>query len=139
MVSRVSFSGDHHALREIAEHHQDLEASLRVYFSTASPTFVVRFGGYSLVEVADELETRIDEADLTSSLAILASLEAAFRIDYLLRCYRKRKDALSRVFREIYKAKKIGLKEYRLLAGTDRRQAKVALERFPITLNRETL
>jgi hypothetical protein len=35
----------------------------------------------------------------------LSSVEAAFRIDYLQRCYRREKDPVSRAFRNIYKAK----------------------------------
>lgn len=55
--------------------------------------------------MTDELGRRLDEADLTSSLTILASIEAAFRIDYLQRCYGRKKDAVSRALRKIYKAK----------------------------------
>jgi hypothetical protein len=105
MASRTTFSGLHIGLPEIAEHHQDLESSLRLYFSAASPTFAVRFFGHSNTEVAEVLGERIDEAELTSTLAVLASLEAAFRIDYLQRCYQRGKDPVSRAFREIYKEK----------------------------------
>ena len=48
---------------------------------------------------------RLDETDLDSSLTALAAVEAAFRIDYLQRCYRREKDPVSRAFRNIYKAK----------------------------------
>ncbi len=105
MPSRVTFSGLNIGVAEIAGHHQDLESSLRLYFSVASPTFTVRFTGYSSTEVIEELVDRLDEAELTSSLAVLASLEAAFRIDYLQRCYRRGKDPVSRAFRKIYVAK----------------------------------
>jgi hypothetical protein len=55
--------------------------------------------------VTDELGGRLDETDMTSSLTVLASVEAAFRIDYLQRCYGWGKDPVSRAFRNIYKAK----------------------------------
>jgi hypothetical protein len=48
---------------------------------------------------------RVKETELRSSLAVLASLEAAFRIDYLRRSQKRRKGALSRAFREIYRKK----------------------------------
>jgi hypothetical protein len=105
MARRVSFSNEHLGLPEIAEHHADLESSLRLYFSKISPTFEARFLGYSATETVDELAERINEIDLSSSLAVLASLEAAFRIDYLQRCYRRGKDIVSRIFRDIYKEK----------------------------------
>jgi hypothetical protein len=105
MASRVGFSGLHLGLSEIAENHQDLEASLNLYFSNVSPAYTVRFAGYTALEVGDELDDRLHEMQLTSSLALLSSLEAAFRIDYLQRCYRRGKDPVSRAFREIHKVK----------------------------------
>jgi hypothetical protein len=105
MVKRVSFSNEHQELPEIAAHHVDLESSLRLYFSDLSPTFGARFLGKPRAEVVDELGERIGEIDLSSTLSVLASLEAAFRIDYLQRCYLRGKDTVSRIFREIYKEK----------------------------------
>lgn len=103
MAKRVSFSGDHLGLPEIAAHHRDLESSLTLYFSAGSPSYVVRFVGYAAAEVAGELGERLEEADLTSSLTVLAAVEAAFRIDYLQRCYGKGKDPVSCALREIHK------------------------------------
>jgi hypothetical protein len=105
MPDRVRFSGDQLGLPEAAAHHQDLESSLALYFSTSSPSYSSRFVGYTGVEVTGELRARLEEADLTSSLTVLASVEAAFRIDYLQRCYRRGKDPLSRTFRDIYKVR----------------------------------
>ncbi len=105
MANRVSFSGEQLGLPEIAAHHQDLKSSLTLYFSPQSQIYSVRFDEYTAGEVSDELGERLAEADLTSSLTVLASVEAAFRVDYLQRCYRKEKDSLSRAFRIIYKVK----------------------------------
>ncbi|MGH7744134.1 MAG: hypothetical protein ACREQ5_04850 [Candidatus Dormibacteria bacterium] len=106
MGDRVTFSGLQLELPDIAVHHQDLGSSLTVYFHFDTPGYRVRFIGYTPSEIADELGERLDEVDLTSSLAVLASIEAVFRIDYLQRCYRKEKDQLSRAFRSIYKTRK---------------------------------
>ena len=38
-------------------------------------------------------------------MSLLAAVEAAFRIDYLQRCYQRKKDGVSRQFWEIYKEK----------------------------------
>jgi hypothetical protein len=105
MAKRVSFSGEHLGLPKIAAHHQDLESSLRLYFSVGSPSYPVRFAGYAATKVAHELRERLKEVDLTSILTVLASVEAAFQIDYLQRCYRRKKDPVARTFRDIYKAK----------------------------------
>jgi hypothetical protein len=98
MADRVSLSGRQLGLLEIAAHHQDLQLSLTLYFSEFSPAFPVRFEGYLKAEVIDELGERLEETDLSSSLLILASVEAAFRIDYLQRCYRRDKSPISRHF-----------------------------------------
>jgi hypothetical protein len=105
MAKRVSLSGEHLGLPEIAAHHLDLESSLGLYFSAGSPSYPVRFAGYAATKVTHELRERLKEVDLTSSLTVLASVEAAFRIDYLQRCYRREKDPISRAFRDIYKVK----------------------------------
>ncbi len=105
MASRVAFSGLQSGLAEIADHHRDLGSSLRLYFSAESPSYLVRFAGYTESEVSTELRSRLDEVDLTSCLAVLTSIEAAFRIDYLRRCYRRGKDPTSRAFRKIHKGK----------------------------------
>ena len=106
MASQVGFSGKHLGLPEIATHHQDLESSLTLYFSVSSPSYLVWFAGRATSEVSDELSKRLREVDMSSSLTVLASVEAAFRIDYLQRCYRKGKDPVSRAFRNIYKEKR---------------------------------
>jgi hypothetical protein len=105
MAKRVGFSGAHLDLDQIAAHHQDLGSSLALYFSSGSPTYAIRFIGYAPSEVSEELGARLDETDLTSSLTVLGSVEAAFRIDYLQRCYRRGRDPISRAFRKIYQAK----------------------------------
>ncbi|MGA2117161.1 MAG: hypothetical protein ABSH56_20665 [Bryobacteraceae bacterium] len=69
-----------YTLPDIAARHRDLGSSLRLYFSAGAPSYLARFAGYTATEVTHELGERLDEADLTSSLAVLASVEAAFRL-----------------------------------------------------------
>lgn len=113
MGNRVSLSGENLGLDEIANHHADVSDSLRNYFSVASPRYGQRFAGYAHREVVDELAIRLLENEKSSILTMLSSLEAVFRIDYLQRCDRKRKDKLSRVFRGLHKKKgsRIGLED----------------------------
>ena len=59
MPERLSFSGEHLGLPEIVAHHQDLEASLTLYFGTGSPNYLERFATYSASEVMDELRERL--------------------------------------------------------------------------------
>jgi hypothetical protein len=90
-------------LSDIVEYHYDVEDGLRALFRDFVNTNNVRVIGYSSAEVANFLWERLQETDIRSSLAILAALEAAFRIDYMARAKQKSKDNLSRAFRDLYK------------------------------------
>jgi hypothetical protein len=105
MAKRVALFDEQPSLEDIAEHHRDLDASLRLYFSERSPKYVERFAGYTSQGVRDELRRRLDEVNKTSSLTVLAAVEAAFRVDYLRRSRQKKKDPAARALREIYKKK----------------------------------
>ena len=61
-----------------------------------------RFRGYTEEEIADQLKGRLGELNHTSSFTLLSALEAVFRIDYLQRVYKKKKDSLSREFRQLH-------------------------------------
>ena len=103
MGNRVSFSGQHLPLDQIASHHADVERALRNYFSPASTQYPVRFAGYTGTDVQTELALRLSESEKSTILTILSSLEAAFRVDYLQRCYLRKRDRLSRAFRDIHR------------------------------------
>jgi hypothetical protein len=99
MAKRVSLSGRHLPLDAILVHFKDVEASLRGYYNNPDP---IRFIGYTSEELQIELQQRLAEADLSSSLNALAALEATFRVDYLQRSYMRKRDKLSKLFRQIY-------------------------------------
>ncbi len=107
MGRRVSFSGSNLELHEVVQHHLDTENALKEYYDIeGKKEFIhVKFMGYSPEEVFIEFRSRIDELEKTSSFTLLSSLEAKLRIDYLIRCYQKRKDDLSTDFRRIHKQK----------------------------------
>jgi hypothetical protein len=105
MARRVSFSGRNLPIHEIANHQLDIEAALRQYFSRTSPRFTDRFVGYTEEEVKIELDNRLEESKLTACLSLLASVEAAFRIDYLQRSYQKDKEPISKALRAVYSSK----------------------------------
>ena len=92
-------------LTKMAEFHNDLDGSLRLCFSKDSPFYEVRFVGYSQSRIVEELQHRLNEAELMASFAVFAFLEAAFRIDYEHRCLDRKKDPVSRALRQIYKKK----------------------------------
>ena len=102
MANRVSFSGENLSIRDAADFHQDTEAALKQFYSDSSPIFRIRFVGYSAHAVDAELNLRLAELDRNSTLTILASLEARFRIDYEIRRLQRKKDPVSSGFRALY-------------------------------------
>ena len=105
MVKRVSLSGTHLAAYQVAEHHAVVEEAIHFYHTDASPGFEKRFAFCTEDEVLAERDERLYEAGASSAMMVLASIEAAFRVDYLRRCYAKYKDGLSRTLRELYQDK----------------------------------
>ncbi len=102
MPDRVSFSGRHLDLERIATHHADVEASLRLYFSSSSPCYARRFTDCLESEVRSELSEHLEEHEIRTIFSILSALEAAFCIDYLQRSYKRKKDPLSRALRMLF-------------------------------------
>jgi hypothetical protein len=79
------------SIAEIAAYHNDVVDSLKSYFFGWRP---------------GDLAARIEETDLRSAFFILTTLEAAFRVDYLCRCQKRKKDVVSKAFCVIYKSQK---------------------------------
>ncbi len=92
------------SLKDLAEYHADVVSSLRNYFGGATHLYS-RFIGYSSAEISNELALRLQETDLRSALAVMARIEAMFRIDYECRCQKRLKDNVSRAFRELRKSR----------------------------------
>ena len=88
-------------LDEIAAYHEDVDSALRLYFIRAISAHSNRFSGMSSDEVRDLLASRLEESDRRSSLMVLTSLEALFRVDFDARCRGRLKDQLSNHFRGV--------------------------------------
>lgn len=78
-------------LDELASYHEDLIASLGLYFSPSNPAFDARFAGKRIVR---------------SAFFVLTRLEASFKMDFEFRCEKRLKDGLSRYFRKVSKRRK---------------------------------
>ncbi len=106
MSDKVSFSYASQTLEEISDYYKVVSEALRKYYNVAEGKPIpLRFIGLSREELEKELNERLNELDKNASLNLLSALEASLRIDYLNRVYRREKDDLSRVFREIHKNK----------------------------------
>lgn len=105
---RVGLSGQHLELSEIDRYHRDVEASVNDYFTPTNPRSTERLLGYTDEEILSERASLLDEHGRSTSMTVLASLEAAFRVDFLQRCYGRERDAVSTAFRELYKTREQG-------------------------------
>lgn len=100
-----AFSKENIDIQSHAAYHEDLEQGLRLYFSAGESSFNPRFASYEPAELDEELAARLAELEFSSVFTVLSAVEAAFRIDYLLRCDLKKKDPISTMFRTIYRKK----------------------------------
>ncbi|MFA6220945.1 MAG: hypothetical protein WC647_01385 [Desulfomonilaceae bacterium] len=103
MSKKVPLSGEQLNLSEINDHYDNVTEALKRYFNPANGYYDQKFAGCSATELESELQACLEEIDRTSTLSVLSAIEAIFRIDYLERCYTKKKDPISRVFRQLYK------------------------------------
>ncbi|AMV41774.1 hypothetical protein [Paraburkholderia caribensis] len=102
MADRVSFSNEEQTLDDIAIYYLDVQAGLFEFFSGDSQTLLQRYSG----EKIDEAQERaLAELDMTSSLSVLSSIEAAIRLDYLRRVYGRWRDPLSKAMKLLHQEK----------------------------------
>jgi hypothetical protein len=100
-------------LEEVANYYNDSKASLRLYFSPKNPNFEECFlndnfeKNYNSEKLAIALNNRLDELGRSTSLSLLAALEAMFRIDYKERIEKRKKDHLSKTLKVVYQNKGI--------------------------------
>lgn len=103
MSKRDALAGCASSMRDLETYHRDAESSLRLYFAPINPDYRVLFKMEHSIEMKFRLAERIKETELRSSFAILARIEAVFRIDYQWRRKSKGADALSIAFRRYTK------------------------------------
>lgn len=105
MVKRAPISDDYPKARELAANHAIVVEAIHLFHTESNPNFAARFEYWTKDEIRAERDERLHEADAASSMMVLASIEAAFRVEYLRRCFEKRKDSLSRELRDLYRDK----------------------------------
>lgn len=98
-------SGENLDIRAIFAQHEDLVAAARLYFSPSNPDYEAHFLGVSADVIEREYLNCVNEIGKNYSLSMLAAVEAAFKVDYILRSKLKKKDAVSRALRELYRRK----------------------------------
>lgn len=99
---RLAFSGQHLAIERIDRNLRDVDASVNAYFMVGDGGSTVRFLGYTSAEMQAEKTALLEEFRRSASMDLFGAIEAAFRIDFLQRCYRREKDTVSTAFRRLY-------------------------------------
>jgi len=99
----VSFSNKNLAIDQVHQYFLDTTRAQRFYHSDASPDFRERFIGYTKEDLLNELEISLAETEMLSVFSVLAAVEAAFRVDFLYRCKSKKRDKVSKHFRNTYR------------------------------------
>lgn len=105
MAKRIPISHDYPKAYELAAHYALVVEAIHLHHSESNPEFADRFEQWTRAEIRFERDKMLYEADAASVMMMLASIEAAFRVDYLLRCYERKKDSLSRELRNLHQSK----------------------------------
>jgi hypothetical protein len=105
MARVYSSAGEAQTMEQITTNYEDREAALLHYFITSSESVAARFLGYTQKEIWEQLDERLAEIDKAGALSLMAAIEAAFRVNYLSRVARKKKDPLSKAFRKLFEKK----------------------------------
>ncbi len=107
-MSRVSVSGDYKTIEEVWKWYEcvrelsnEKKAQLLSDIESGNVSSDPDFLGMTI----DEIEEFFKELDYATMLNLLAAAEATIRIDYLDRVSRRKKDAVSRRFRDIHRQK----------------------------------
>lgn len=101
MVKLASLSGDNLNQTDINNYSQRALESTKLYFSENNPKFEEIFFGLSKKEIQEEEYLHLLEIHYQYIFTTISSIEAAFMVDYTIRCTEKKKDHLSREMRRI--------------------------------------
>lgn len=101
------FSDQHQDLNEIFLYYHTTSKSLHYYREGIASSKVKdqHYIGLTKNELIESFDLHLAELEKNISFNILSTIEASFRIDYIIRATKKYKDDLSREFRELHKSK----------------------------------
>ena len=90
-------------LTDIATHHATMKSSIYLYFPKANPRYGILFPFDTQNEITAKRDESLKEVGTASAFSVLAWIEARFRIDYLQRVRKRKKDDLSRACYDLYR------------------------------------
>ena len=97
MAAKLNRSHEHKTFSDIARLFAERKAALK-YFCVPGHVY---FSRYSEKELQERLSYHLQEAEYDASLALLAAMEAAFRLDFDYRQKKRLKDTRSREVRRL--------------------------------------
>jgi hypothetical protein len=115
VTKKVSLNPDQPAVEDVWQYYEAARDSLVQMHEQAKKSALddagprdSRFFGMDRQEINDLFEKHLEEADQQASLFLIAAAEAAFRVEFLQRVYGKKRDEVSRQFRDIFGSKRGG-------------------------------
>ncbi len=112
MTPRVSISSNRIGVDDVWDYYETVRAAIVQFAEMAKQSLAEgadlqdpRLFGVDMAELNAHFASLLDEADKQACLFLIASAEATIRVDFLERVYERRKDRVSRVFRDIYKSR----------------------------------
>ncbi|NPV02786.1 MAG: hypothetical protein HPY53_15550 [Brevinematales bacterium] len=103
MPKRFTPSNENQKITEIADLRNLSLSATRLYFSLKNPNYKIDFVSLTIDEVQEKKGVVENELEIDFCLNLLSSFEAVLRIDYAFRCQNRKRDELSRYFRNYYK------------------------------------
>lgn len=102
MPKHWSVTNTHQHPDDVANFFGEVEQAIRGYYTPSNKQLK---GGDTPHTVEEKMKLLLEELDRICTLNLLASIEAAFMVDFHYRCRRKKKDDLSKKLRSIQKNK----------------------------------
>lgn len=100
---KFDFSKSPLSAKEILDYYTHVVSAIECKYSQdGNKNYTTDFLGYSEVKVKSEKNLLLKELSVEASLCLLSFIESRFRIDFIIRCQRRKKDSLSTDFRAIY-------------------------------------
>ncbi len=100
---KFDFSKSPLSAKEILDYYTHVVSAIECKYSQdGNKNYTTDFLGYSEVKVKSEKNLLLKELSVEASLCLLSFIESRFRIDFIIRCQRRKKDPLSTDFRAIY-------------------------------------
>lgn len=101
------FSNQHQDMNEIFLYYHTTFKSLNYYREGIASSKMTNqdYIGFTKNELIKSFNLHLAELEKNTSFNILSTIEASFRIDYIIRTKKKYKDRLSQKFRKLYKSK----------------------------------